>query len=465
VFNSYPAERSDMTPDQLAMLQHLIATSGGDAIFRPSSASGWMACHGRVQLSAKVPRGGRSSSYAQEGTAAHIVFNQALSSERQPSEWTDRMVRIDDMTGVFVDEEMVECIDWCVDKVADLMGGDPDVEMFLEYKLSLEHLDPTDPLLQQNRGTGDVVLFNRAKRWLKIVDLKYGKGVPVPSDSPQLLDYGIMGLVTWDVSGGWESIESIVLQPRITTLGADYEDAKVTIKDGGRYKAVRLDPSVLLTDFLGRVVGAMEAALAPNPPLVTGDHCRWCPATPICPAVRAAALSIADDAHGSPVTAMTVTALMGPIPPVPPLRDARTLSGADIATILDRRGVFNAWIESVEQMAARLVEVGGHVPGYGLRSRSGHRKFKDEAAATKVLTTTGGLKAEQLLTEPKLRSPAQIEKLLPPSKRKLVDANDKTSLVEKPEGALQLVRLKGDELLQSTKPKLSALPVEATQNA
>jgi hypothetical protein len=240
-----------MTPEQDAVLQRLVAASGGSALFRPSSASGWLKCHGRIQLSALAPRDNRRSSYADEGTAAHIVFNQALAGERQPNEWTDRMVKVDDMTGVFVDEEMTEAIEWCVQQVERLMLGDPNVELFLEHRLTLGALDPTDLLLAQNRGTADVVLVNRVDRWLKIIDLKYGKGVMVAGDSPQLLDYGLMGLVTWGVDGGWTSVESVVLQPR-----AAYEHE--------RYKAIALSPDDLLIDFLGQVGTAMEAALLPR---------------------------------------------------------------------------------------------------------------------------------------------------------------------------------------------------------
>jgi Protein of unknown function (DUF2800) len=438
-----------MTPEQSAILQRLLNVSKGDALFRPSSASGWLKCHGRVQLSALAPKGERRSAYADEGTAAHIVLNEALSGQRQPHEWTDRMVRIDDLTGVFVDEEMAESIEWCVDRVIDLMGDDPGTELFLEYRLTLAALDPTDPLLAQNRGTADVILVNRPKRSLKIIDLKYGKGVMVAGDSPQLLDYGLMGLVTWGVDGGWESVESVILQPR---AAAEHE----------RYKAVALSPDDLLMTFLGTVVGAMEAALEPDPPLLVGDHCRWCPARPVCPALREQALAIGGDAHAAPTALARVSSMLTPIPPMPSLAEPRSLSGSDLATILDRRAIYDSWIESVEQAASRLLDIGGVVPGWGLRSRSGHRKFKDLDEAMRVLSTEGGLTAAQFMTEPKLRSPRQIEKILSPSKRSLLDAAAANSLVETPRGAPQLVRLtSADQVRTDVKAMLSPVAMEA----
>lgn len=459
-----------MTPEQETVLQRLIHAAQGEALFRPSSASGWIACAGRVQLSALAPRGERRSSYADEGTAAHIVFNQALTGERQPDEWTDRQVKINDMTGVFVDEEMVEAITWCVDQVADLMGDDPGTEMFLEHPLTLSALDPSDPLLAQNRGTGDVVLVNRFKRWLKIIDLKYGKGVMVVSDSPQLLNYALMGLVTWGTDGGWESIESVVLQPRASGTAPDFEDERRTIKDGGRFKQLRLKPDELLIDFISTAISAMEASLQPNPPLVTGDHCRWCPArsyvidgtVQICPAVQEQALAIADDSHASPPALATVMSMLKPIPKMPDLPLPNRLSGADLATILERRVVYDAWIDACEQAAARLLEIGGLVPGWTLRARSGHRKFKDIKTAIRVLKAKAGLKPEDFMTEPTLRSPAQVEKITSPSKRGLFDPLAKDTLVERPQGALQLVRLKGDEIAQATTTAaLMAIPKEA----
>jgi hypothetical protein len=161
--------------------------------------------------------------------------------------------------------------------------------------------------------------------------------------------------------------------------------------------------------------------------------------------------------HAAPSALATVASRLTPIPPVPSLPEPRSLSGADIATILERRVVYDAWIESIEQAASRLLEIGGSVPGWGLRSRSGHRKFKDTEAALKELKSAGGLTDVQLMTEPKLRSPAQIEKILSPSKKKLLEP-----LVERPQGAPQLVRLTGNEVAQAaTTVALQAIPQEA----
>lgn len=501
-----------MTSQQHAMLDALIAVSGGDALFRPSAAPRWMKCRGSVQLSARAPRDDRRSIYADEGTAAHIVLNHALSGERRPEEYVGRQVRFDKegMRGWFVDAEMAQTVQWCVDRVQDVLATAPDWEVFLEHQLTLGALDPSDPLLAQNRGTGDVVLVNRRLRWIIIVDLKYGRGVMVAGDSAQLLDYATMGLVAFGADGGWDRATTIVLQPRIPV--GDMPDLPLPDlwenKDP-RFKCVDADPNDLLLRFLGEIGTAMEESLADDPPLVVGDHCRWCPARPICPALRAEALAIGSDPHGSvtsilhyhsesdsyframtfnpgdglvaDVTGMpeheaeaarrgiplivplTVSSAMPAIPAVPALLESADMDPADIATVLERRKVYDSWIESVEHRAAQMIEAGITVPGWALERRSGNRRFKgiESAEGVKTLVATlhaepFSMKDEAIFTDPEIRSPAQIEKRLPKAARPSLE-----KLVERPEGSLQLVRASAAKALADKPMAALAIPEAA----
>lgn len=462
------AERGEGTEtvnraDRNALLETLKAANGGEALFRPSSAGRWTKCLGSVHLGSKAPKDRKSSVYADEGTAAHIVVADALEGKRQPEEWVDRWVQLPGRAaGQIVDEEMMEAAQFTVGVVAERWT--PTQVMKIEHQLSLAALDPTDPLLGENRGTGDCVLIDPGIRKLTIIDLKYGKGVQVPGDSPQLKDYALMGLLTFaplvEAAGGWAEVETIVVQPR-------------NRNESDRIKAVSHDPFDLMMSFAGTLVGSMEAALDPEAPLVTGSHCRWCPAAAICPALKTEATNIAQEkaaegfaavpmhASSPPVLLPTkvyvgtveqpraVTAEKGLVT----LPSASDLAPAEISTILGREEMYDAFMAAVKHRAVQYLEGGIEIPGWGLESRSGNRRWKDVETLPALLRDLG-LKTSEMYTEPKLLSPAQMEKKLPTAKRALI-----ADQFDRPMGAPTLTKT-GAKSKKALAPVMGAIPEE-----
>jgi len=453
--------------DILARLAALKEAFKGEALFRPSSIGRNIACPGSVSLCALARQAGHrrfSSKYALEGSAAHVVAEQALKGVRQPDEWADQMVRLDDggMHGHFVDEEMVDAVGEYIDDVRVELTADD--ELFVEHRMSLSPLDPSDPILAENRGTGDAVILNRKQRRARIKDLKYGKGVMVSGDSPQLKNYAIQTIIMHPETI-WDEVELVVIQPR-------------AVDERQRRKSFTFDPAALMADFLGELLQAMDAALRPDPPLRTGPHCRWCDAKDagICPAIRAEALAVGRDSF-EVLPSLTAASRMGPIPDVvhlgtigeprpkgPPgaavsLPPAAVMGAADVATVLDRLHLFEIWASSVKERACSLIEAGVTVPGWMLSARTGHRRFiTDEArlkAVAKDLEETHGiavkrspdglivedllraigLKSVEMYTAPKLLSPAQVEKKLRKGAKALLEP-----LVERPLGEPTLMR-------------------------
>lgn len=409
-----------MKASQLPLFHEMVKAYGGEALFRPSSISRVLHCPGSVYLSTKVPRERKSSRYALEGTAAHVVFNHALSGERQPDEWTDRMVKLDDkgMEGWFVDSEMTENIQFSVSVVADYL--DDNTEMFLEHFLTLQPLDPSDIILSENRGTTDVSIVNKRRRKLTIIDLKYGKRILVPSDAPQLLDYALMGLVKFGIDEGWDEVETVIIQPR-------------AFNENERVKSSVFSPNALLMDFAGSLVGSMEAAIATDAPLAAGDWCRWCPAAPICPALAAAGMSVSESSDMVAAT-LKATSPMPPIPrEMPKLPSVADMEGEALSILLSRRPMYDAWIAAAEQRAIQLVEAGVEVPGWEVKRGLGNRRWADPQTAANILRTELGVSLLDMYTERKLLSPAQMEKLITKDRR-----DSMNDLTERPEGELQL---------------------------
>jgi Protein of unknown function (DUF2800) len=438
--------------DIRASLAALKQVYGGEALFRPSSISRLIACPGSVRLIAMALQAGWKkwdSPYAKEGSAAHVVAEQALKGIRQPDEWTDRMVQLDKggLHGHFVDAEMVEKVSEYVDEVRS--NVEDGCELLVEQYMSLSALDPDDPIVAENRGTADAVILNRAARRVKVRDLKYGRGVPVSGDAPQLRNYAILVLLNHPLEGGWREIEIGVNQPRL-------------FNESDRFKSFTFDPNDLMIDFLGELMQAMHASLDADPSLKTGAHCRWCPAKDanICPAVRQEAVSIGRDAFEHTPMARAASG-MGPIPevvfigtaeeprpavadPVPGrtvvLPSAALASPDEVATVLERRMIYDVWIESYERRAAQLIGAGVTVPGWILSARAGNRRWKgDDEKATQDALMAIGLKSIEMYSVPKLLSPAQVEKKLKKADRGLIEP-----LVERPKGQPTLMRAGAD---------------------
>lgn len=428
-----------MTPLQRQLLTELIAANDGDAVFRPSSVDRLLGCPGSIVLSARMPKiEKRSTPAQQEGTAAHKVAEDALKGIRQPDEWSDRMVRLDSegVQGWFVDDEMVDGVGLYLDQV--YAREEPGTERFVERRLSLAPLDPSDPLLTENRGTGDCVIINRKRRKLTILDLKYGKGHMVKGDSPQLRNYALMTLVSVGMDGGWEEVETCVVQPRASD-------------EAQRIKPVSFAPMDLLDSFLGQLVGAMEEALNPTAALKPGDHCLWCPAKAGCPALADRAMHLARDAFAkSPIidagtTALTVPGILigtvdhprpkAPVGSVAVLPSPLAFDPGEIATLLDRFELYDGFKKAIQQRAAQVIQSGVTVPGWVVEPRTGNRRFKGEQAETEQALLKLGLRTMDIYTDPKMKTPAQVEKALPAAKRPLL-----APLVERPLGEPALVR-------------------------
>lgn len=430
---------------QQAMFDYLLRVANGEALFRPSAAARWMYCHASIQMTAKAPKNRRSSDAAKEGTAAHFVGEQALKGGPTPEEWVGRNVDVGQGITWFITDEMAQFVQ--EGYLDEIEARTPvDAERYIEHKMSLQPLDPSDPLMGECRGTGDFVAVLRFLRALFIKDLKFGRGYMVAADAPQLKIYALMALLAFWDGVPWNTVSTMILQPR-------------AMREDERIKEVVFDPAYLMGEFAGEVVEAMESALGPNPRFDPSENrCRWCDAKSICPALRQEALTISRDEFAIlPIT--TIESTLMAIPPQvimgtheqprpkPATADTVVLPAAidldpgEIATILNRRKLWDTWIEGVEHRAVQLMETGTVIPGWALKRRTGNRVFVgDQEEITKALMAIG-VKPLDLFTEPKLRSPAQIEKTLPKDKKKLLEP-----LVTRPEGSVTLVPASDDDM-------------------
>ena len=211
----------------------------------PSSATMWLACAASVTKTKDVTR--PSSKYAREGTAAHAVAEMILQGDPiLPDKVT---VEGDDYV---VSPGMCRALNPYVTHVQGLMAK-PRAVVFLEKRVAVPQ---TYNLVW---GTLDCGAY--AVGELHVVDLKYGKGVTVGPEGPQLGFYALGLARILLLENPALKVHLTICQPRVegpplrhhvTTLGA-------------------------ILDWRNTVVWpALNKIAAGDETETAGAHCRWC---------------------------------------------------------------------------------------------------------------------------------------------------------------------------------------------
>ena len=351
-----------------------------------------------------------SSVYAAEGTAAHYIFEQVMSDGTDPWEFLDTVVTVEgnqfEVTG-----EMVDALTLAVDAARVRLGAAP---FSVETRLALPET--------QMFGTADIVTDDRLP--VQVLDLKYGAGVQVEADTVQLGLYALMALIR-DFGPGVLTLDDLqpasevlavatVLQPR--GFGPIAKDHNWTRGDLG---ALLIRVLIVQSKLDGLV---MDYSF--------GSHCRWCPAVTSCPLLH----TIAVDAALSGIVTNTA------VPITPDLLD-------DALRLIPALDLF---AKRVTTAAELYLQQGGTLKSAKLVAKRAIRGWADP---DKTVTWLTDLKIEPF-TKPELRSPAQIEKVLPASQKSaLADYVTKESsgttlaLADDPRPAADMTATKGQAAL------------------
>jgi len=137
---------------------------------------------------------------------------------------------------------------------------------------------------------------------------------------------------------------------------------------------------------------AVHASQSEAPTFDTGDHCRWCAAKPICPKM----------------TGQVERVLQNKLHALPIDQIALQLSQADM---------IEDYIKDLRALATQMLENGQPVPGFKLVAKRGTRQWADEDKVVKWADKNKLDIAD--VWESKLKSPAQLEKVLKKNKIEL----------------------------------------------
>lgn len=371
----------------------VIAEAGTHAVLGASSSHRWMECPGSIRLSKGISR--KSSSFADEGTAAHKLGEICLADGTDAAAHLGVLIDVDG-TAWEVTEEMAEAVQVRLDTVRGLLAEFPNHVHETEQRFSLDWLYPN------MGGTADDVIDVPFMRVI-VIDYKHGRGVPVEVAMPDGTPNPQLAIYALDPAhqGDHAEVEIIVVQPR-----AFHPDGPVRRHMFKSQDLLAWGKAVLLP--------AAQATEAKDAPLHAGDHCRFCSAKAICPEIRKQALAAAQQAFaddGLPV--IPVADLVLPVP--------AEMDPVDLAKARALVDIMEPWFKAVKDTATALALDGAKLPGWKLvLGRQGNRAWADEKKAEGVLI--GALKADAW--ERKLLSPAKAEKALKAAGKKpeIVDA-------------------------------------------
>lgn len=355
-------------------------------------------CPGSLALSMDAPPD-KESHAAAWGTACHEISEKCLRSGKDALAFLGEEIRTK-MHWIEVDEEMCETAQEYVDYVRSASEGK---ELLLEQKFSLADLDPPFDA----GGTGDAIILSPDDNLIEIVDLKGGRGIVVEaSGNKQLRTYALGALMA--NRGPWKTVKVTIVQPR-----APHKDGRIRSEEF--HVADLLDWTQDLMDAMNQAKRALEFDDGPGEEFVgsflqAGEHCTFCRAAPTCPALSAKSLEVAHT-YFEPEGGLAT-------PPAP-----ETLDMEQIVMVLDHADMIQNWLNAVRAYAQDRAESGFEVKHgeseYVLTEKRGRRVWKDmsEQELAEALSKATGEGVTEFYNEPKLMSPAQVEKALG-SKRK-----------------------------------------------
>lgn len=366
-------------------------TERSHARISPSGFHRTFECPAWIKASQGVEN--RSSRYADEGSAGHELAEHLLKTAFDAERFVGYWVNLDgknaaekftvkplsDDRSYEITDEMAAAVQVYVDHVRGVIDGASDeFEYDVEVWADLRYLG----IPGMEGGTADFAGYDPATMTIHIADYKHGRGVAVsPVNSKQCLGYAL-GVVKRYHNRGVKKFVITIVQPRASGEAIKTWEADV----------------IDLLDFEADLVAAARRALDPDPPFNPGPHCTFCPVAATCEARRESALRIAQADFSTGEMELPVVDGLAP---------------ARLAEILEEVNQVEDWCRRVKEHAHHVATHGDGIPGWKLVAKRATRKWKDEEEAASLLSDIVPAAKGSIWTDPKLKSPAQVEALVP----------------------------------------------------
>lgn len=286
------------------------------------------------------------------------------------------------------DDKMIDGVQMFVDEVERVKLTMFEPEEFNERMLDISWLD------DRLGGTADKTLVEPFG-WAHLLDYKNGYIVVDVKDNEQLKTYAV-GILHEHPDA--EGVRVTIVQPN-----APHEEGCIRTEEYTRDE---------LKLFEIKMKQAADETSKANAPLRAGDWCMWCSAKTRCPEFEAkmaeeAKADFSDDPPDALPPAATVAfeEANGEEPD-------EAVYLAALARKVRWVPLFDKWARDLEGEVQNALMSGKIVTGFKLVQGKSKRKWNPDVGVEATITEqVPGFPVAELYTEPKLKSPAQVEKL------------------------------------------------------
>lgn len=367
------------------------------ALLSASGSKRWLSCTPSARLEATLPEQKRSANgfdFSQEGTMAHSLGEIKLRHHfgQIGIEEYEREYEIIKNTPYYNDDFEANVDNYVLYVRSQI--GEGDTPLF-EQRVDFSDWVP------DGFGTADVVILSEHS--IRVIDLKFGKGVPVSAlDNTQLRLYALGAYSKFKEDfPNIKEVSYTIHQPRLDSISTDGTSIAKLV-DWANYF----------------VKPKAKKAWSGAGEFLPGEWCQFC---------RAKAQCRARSDFNTELARLEFKE--------PPL-----LNDDEVSLVLTKAQNLRAWVNDVEEFAlTRAVDQNIIPPGYKLSTSVTHRKIRDSALAATVLVEKG-MDPAVIWEQPKLKSIAALEKLGPKGQVTAWLGD----LVLRPEGQPKLVKAKED---------------------
>lgn len=352
------------------------------ALLGASSSARWLVCTPSARLEAMFPD--EQSPYAAEGTVAHDLAESILRHKLEGK----KAPKLDDYSTEMI-EAVNRYVDICEEKVNESRARSSDAEAMIEARLDFSRWVP------DGFGTGDMVIV--ADGILEVIDLKYGKGVPVSAiENTQMRLYALGAYDINEFLYDVKSVRMTIVQPRLDSISTD----EMALEE--------------LLDWGEEIKPIAQRAFRGEGECMPCDYCNFCKARHTCRALADTCLSAFYKDGG---------------------KLNQLLTDSEVSDILAMKDLITKWIKGVYDFAYENALSGEKQwPGYKLVEGTSRRTITDPEAAAKTLLDNG-YKEEDIFKPRELEGITNLQKVL--GKKGIAEYLE--AYIDKPKGKPTLV--------------------------
>ena len=333
------------------------------ALLSASSSYRWLRCTPSARLEQQFED--EQSPYAAEGTKAHALAETLLNRLLFDMNYDESVAEPENYSREMT-EAVSQYVDICMEKANEARKRSADAEIMVEARLDYSEWAP------EGFGTGDMVIV--ADEVLEVVDLKYGKGVPVSAiNNSQMRLYALGAYAAYGLLYDIKTVKMTIVQPRLDSVTTDTMAIVDLLSWGESIKPVA------------------KKAFEGDGDCVAGSHCGFCKVRHLCRALADTCLEEFYQMGG---------------------KKTNLLMDSEVARILDMYPVIKRWLEDVNEYAIQKAVSGEKDwPGYKVVEGTSKRKITEPIKAAQALLAAD-YEASEIYRPQELKTITDLTKLL-----------------------------------------------------